>query len=498
MQYKGTTKLIPDIAKELGVAHVLEGSVRRSGDQIRIVAQLIKAVSDEHLWAETFDRKYADIFTIQTEVAKKIAVAMQATLTPSEQAYIEENPTENLNAYNFYMQGKLSFEAFAGILTELHQIEKAISFYKQAIDLDPSYLLAYTGLVEAHVMLVNNRSGVSEDNISLAAEYLSRAIELNPTHPSVYKARGLFAYYTEWDYEKALENFNNALKGSPNDSDVLSYMAAVVRRQGKFEESRQLYKQAIAINPRSASLIYNASSTSAYLHEWEEERMYLDLLVALEADDSYWKGSIATNMFNQTGNIDAALKYLYAIDDKDNLVDNFENLYYLLYYKRDLDEIRKLLAINSASDFYPNYRMYGQAELMMGNMEKAHSYFDTLKTEANEQLKRVPNDPTTLGYLALAQVGLGDIKAGILTAEKAVKLKPITDDAMIGARSMWLLLDVYSQAKDKEAALNLLERLLPLPSDISLNDVKFDQVYDFIRDEPRFKALIKKYDKRSA
>jgi len=491
MQYKGTSKLIPDIAQELGVTNILEGSVRRAGDQIRVVAQLINAKTDEHLWAETFDRKYADIFSIQTEVAKKIASAMKATLTPAEVSSIEQQPTENLEAYNYYMRGKLSFESYSGQTTKLHLVEQAIEMYEKSVSLDPGLLVANTALVEAYVQQLNSRVGIAEQNIEKANYYLQRAKTVDANGADTYKAMGLVAYYVDRDYEKALDHFEHALKGKPNDADVIAYMAAVVRRQGNFEQSQKYYQRAVEINPRSGSLLYNASTTSMYMHLWQEEAMYIDLLIALEPESVWWEGSKAWNIFQQTGDPNAGLEYLYAIDHPDNKMENFESFYWLLWYNRDKEKLRDLLDANDPSSWYLLDLYYGFVERLLGNEEQALTHYRKLEKTMLERLDRTPDHPREMGYLAYAYLGQGKKEAAIKLATRATEIIPVEMDAMEGTRTLLMLCDIYALAKDKENTLKLLERLMHLPSETSVYDSKYDPNFDFLRGEPRFKEVLK-------
>lgn len=494
MQYKGTTKLIPDIAGELGVANVLEGSVRRAGDQIRIVAQLINAATDEHLWAETFDREYADIFSVQTEVAKKIAQAMKATLTPAEISSIEQKPTENLEAYSLFMQGKLLFESFTGQLTMVNLIHEAIPMYEQALKLDPGLLAANTGLVEAYVQLLNNAIGVSDENKAQAKKYLDQSLSIDPRHPDTHKALGLVAYYVDRDFDKAIDHFRNSIHGRPNDADVLGYMAAVVRRQGKFKDSQMYYQKAFAINPRSASLLYNAASTSMYMHAWEEEAMYIDMLIALEPEAVWWHAGKGYNLFQITGDLNVGISYLDSVQDGEYDFDLFEAYYYLLTYKNDWKRLRELLDDNDPALFYPFHFGYGLAERMFGNEQKALAHFDSLEVAARAQLSGAPDDVRALGYLANALLGKGDKAEAIKLATKATEIVPIEKDAMNGARALWVLCDINAVAKEKEATLSLLEKLSNIPSEISVHDLTYDPNYDFLRDEPRFQVVLENYE----
>ncbi len=497
MQYKGTTKLISVIAKELGVADVLEGSVRRAGDQIRIVAQLINAKTDEHLWAETFDREYADIFTVQTEVAKKIAAAMQATLTPEETAYIEEKPTENLKAYQLYMRGRLTFLSYGVNEAEQSIITDAVKLYQQALELDPSMLTALTDLVEASGVSVHWNIGSVVKNHEIAQGALHRAIELDPDHPKVHAAQGLYAYHIDRDFERALEKFEYSMKQMPNAAMLFLYSAAIRRRQGAIQKSLELFAHAVELDPLSPAIIGNAAMTAFDAKDMLNARKYNDLLIALQPEQSTWRFFEAMILLEETDDIDLAVKSYLDSNMNDSSIVAWENKFELYYLKQNKAEISTLLSAGEAylSEQYYFSRYYAQGFELLGQTDKALEHYTTLKKGSEEKLRKAPEDILALGNLGMAQAALGHIEEAIEAGLRAKHLKPIEIDAVDGVVALENLSYIYATAKMVDETLDLVEQLIDIPSQMTMNILKHKPVFNFLRDNPRFQELIKQAKK---
>ena len=493
MQYKGTTKLISAIAAELGVAHVLEGSVRRAGEQIRIVAQLIKAKSDEHLWAETFDRKYADIFSVQTEVAKHIASAMRATLTPREIAYIEEKPTENLKAYQLYMRGRLTYLSYGVNQAEQSIITDAVNLYQQALELDPDMLMALTDLVEASAISVHWNIGAVAKNIEIAQAALKRAMELDSDHPRVQATQGIYAYYVDRDYKLALEKFDRSIEQMPNAAMLFLYSAAIRRRQGDTAKSLELFDHAVELDPLAPSIIGNAAMTAFDIRDITNARKYNDLLIALQPSESTWRFFEAMITLEETGDIDLAVKSYLDSGMSDSTIVAWENKFELYYLTQDKVEISKLLAGGESyiSEQYYFNQYFAQGFDLLGQSEKAQEYYKALKVGSEDKLKKAPGDILAWGQLGLALAALGQVEEGIEAGLKATHLKPFDTDAVDGGVALENLCYIYASAKMVDETLGLVERLVEIPSQITMNIIKHKPVFNFLRDNPRFQALIK-------
>ncbi len=283
MGYKGTTKKIPEIGAELGVTHVLEGSVRRAGNQVRIVAQLIDARTDEHLWAETYDRELKDIFAIQSEIAQQIAAALQARLSPEEQQRITVTATGNLTAYDLYLRGR---EYLYG--PGRQEIENAIALFKQAIELDPRYARAYAGLALAYV---SPWAPLHPARVDSAAAASRRAIELAPDLAEGYAALGT-VYRRRGQLREAREQFQRAVQLNPNHATAVAGIGFVHRETGRPDEALPWFKRGVTLDPTNPARYRQVGSTYAMLGELEEAEQWLQQASRLQPDNPHLHGDL--------------------------------------------------------------------------------------------------------------------------------------------------------------------------------------------------------------
>jgi len=248
MQYKQFPKPLKDVGREMGVAFVLEGSVQRSGDQVRITAQLIHAATDEHLWAESYDRPIKDIFSIQREVATAIASVLKATLSAHETSQLSKTKTSNLHAYDSYLRGKYAME----IRSKL-DMYRAKSFFEQAIELDPSFAPAYSGLADVHLLLSIRGYANPKIFLALTKTYLDKALELDPASAEVHASSG-FWHYQNFDFKEAETQFRKSLEMNPNQDNVYNWLAALLEQTGRDTEALEVYRKGIEVNPSFAIL----------------------------------------------------------------------------------------------------------------------------------------------------------------------------------------------------------------------------------------------------
>src|SRR2546430_5781346 len=278
--YKSAPENLPEIARELRVANVLEGSVQKSGDRVHINVQLIQADTDAHLWAQSYDRQLIDIFAVEAEVAKRIADALSATLSPQEKARVETKPTENSDAYVLYLRGR---EYQTRPDNFLQDFRSAARYFEQAIALDPNFALAHARLSAVTSQIYHWFEPTEATKQKAHAEALE-SLRLQPNLGEGHAALGLYLYYEEADYEGALREFRLAAETLPNDGDVGLYIAAVLRRQGRLTEAIAAYKRAEAIDPRNQVTLYDASQTYFELRDWSNALRGLDRVLQLAPD----------------------------------------------------------------------------------------------------------------------------------------------------------------------------------------------------------------------
>jgi TolB-like protein len=282
MEYRDTRKNLREIADELGVATVLEGGVQRAGNRVRINVQLIDARTDEHLWAEDYDRELTteNIFAVQSDVALQVAAALQSVLSPAEQAQIESRPTENLEAYELYLRGN----DYDRQSEELPDQLTAIRLWRRSIELDPTFALPYAKLVGAHCLLYFGLADRSEDHVAQAAAAVDRLRELAPDLGETHLALGRYYYHCLGDFDRALEEFTRALATQPNDSKVYAGLAGVYRRQGRWEESIQGWVKASELDPLYYGWPEELAYTYTCLREYAKADSLWNRVIALAPD----------------------------------------------------------------------------------------------------------------------------------------------------------------------------------------------------------------------
>ncbi|MBT3252696.1 MAG: tetratricopeptide repeat protein, partial [Candidatus Marinimicrobia bacterium] len=490
MRYKETTKGIPEIAEELGVENLLEGSVRRAGDQVRIVAQLINAKTDEHLWAETYDRQYADIFAIQSDVAQKIARALKAKLTPQEKRYIETKPTENQKAWELYVRGELLWDA------DILERDSIAVFYEQALDHDPDFLLPYTKLAAIHAFAYFDGSGADPrpTRLEQAQKMLSRAIEIDPNASETHRAQGYFYYYGSRDYQRALEEFSIAQVSQPNNSDLLAAKAFVQRRLGQWDESLENLQQAVSLDPNDGNKVRQVRDMAYMMHQWDLSERYQGQLSAIHSDNEseteIGRYYIELAQSGDLGKLQAVLEQLMAKFDPNDLME------VRVMHAEFTRDFEGWLALEM-SDTLGSYWTIGNLLELTGKKEMAQSYFDTARMEAENAIEENPKDWEFYGELGVSLAKLGKFEEAIEWGKKEVDLMSLTRDRISGVVALEDLAEIYMICGMQDEAIDLYSKILTMPGYLSTTWLKLSPQYDSLREHPRFIALLNKYDSKS-
>ena len=487
VQYKNTTKTMRQIADELDVANILEGSVRRAGNQIRIVAQLINAVTDNHIWSETYDREYADVFAIQSDVAKQIATALKATLTPKEVNYLDEKPTDNLEAWDLYVK--------ANILNDKGNTEtdSIISLYEQATRLDQDFLQPYgkVAVIHAQMYLDGHGTDPSQARFNNAKQAIDKARKINANHPDYHEAQGEVYYYGYRDYERALSEFYLALEAKPNDADLLKLVGFVERRKGQWEESLASLKKAHELDPNSYNALWNYYNSLYYMRQWDElERIGKRRLILFPNNhDVHYE--VLYDELMRTGDLAGFKKTADQIINKFGPKRANETRFKVAYFNRDWNE-----AINALDTIPEGWSRLGYlarkcyAFSRLENQEMVDLYADSLILESSELLKINPNNAWAHLMLAVGQNRLGDRESALNELDLAEKSLPLSRDAFSGSLLLQYKMYTYCIMQENDKALELIEKLLSIPSPVNHYDLVLNPFYDPIRDDPRFQELI--------
>jgi len=495
IKYKNSNLNIKDIANELNVKSILEGSVRRSGDKIRIVAQLIDPDTEEHIWADTYDRDYADIFDIQSDVAQKIAIALETTLSSKELQEIEKIPTKNLEAYEQYVQGKM--------MVKDNSFISAISHFEKAIEHDSHFVEAYAMLARAYLLRGWIGYGMTDNILEKAKQNINKALDLNSSNIEVVKAEAYYYFHGLANYNKALEKFKIALQYRPNDSDILYAMGRVKLSQGYFEESLQLYINALNIDPRSSSKMSGIGFIAFWLRNYKLAEQYYNQSLQINPNQHLpyiWKIRTAIN----TGDLktamlvrDEAIEYIHPYK---LLRERAEIEYYNRNYLGAFN-IREEYKNDSTIFDMQNLYFKGKYLFFNGDVKKSKSIFKSLLLLCDKEIikynegKKKANQNEWIPYafktLAYAYLAIKD--KALSTAEHVTKLLPTNYFYIDRITWAYDLINVYIQIGEHRLAIDQIDYVLSNPSHLSVDLINLDPLYDPLRDNPRFQELLKEY-----
>jgi TolB-like protein/Flp pilus assembly protein TadD len=499
--YKSAPENLPEIARQLQVGNVLEGSVQKAGDRVHINVQLIQADNDAHLWAQSYNRQLTDIFSVEAEVAKSIADSLQATLSPQEKARVEAKPTTNGDAYVLYLRAR-DYQTRPDNL--LQDFKSAINLYDQAIKLDPNFALAHARL-SATASLVYHFYEPTETWKQKAQLEALESLRLQPNLGEGHLALGLYHYYVEGDYGAALRELALATEALPNDGDVGLYTAAVQRRSGNFTQALGAYQRAEEMDPRNSITLYDAAQTYFGLRDWHTAAERMDRVLTLFPDsfnvkiqrayiEFFWKGS--------TTPIKAALQSLPPNLDPDGVV-TFAR-WDVSLMDRDTNAADRALT-NSPLDTIlsqtgvPLPKNYLQAcvFLVRGDTAKAQTAFEAARPAIEKLVADSPQSGTRRAQLGLLYAFLGRKEDALREGKRAMELVPITHDIIEGAvvEDFYVLICTWLGMTDE--AINRIERLLATPfavdyddASITLSDLRQRWEWDPLRKDPRFQKII--------
>ena len=489
-QYQSKPGNLPEIAKQLGVAHILEGSVQKVGDAVRINVQLIKAETDAHLWADTYDRKLTDIFAVETEVAQKIASSLAAHLTGGEQQQIAAVPTRNPQAYDAYLRGR------ALIIRESEEhVEKARDFFQQAVELDPEYAQAWAQLSIAESELYF-AGAETPDRLERARHAAETAVRLQPELSEAHSSLGLFYYFCRQDFDRALVELEEARKRSPNDGYVIFYTGLVKRRQGKLDEAIELMKKATVFDPRNPEILANLGRSFRGKRDFNAAREMFEHAFAVSPDETQYVAEKA-EAYIAEGNLDAAEHLLGRQDTATQSNTAIESYIEVLIYRRRFDEAIKTLSEVLARR--RNLAPLATADLkswlaglhvLAGHQVEARALFEEARKELMALRDRGETSWRLTRALIWAHTGLNDREA--VEREVPDFLSRTQHDLWRAPGSKATVAGVYATFGDADRAIPFLEQALAASYHTSITPalLRLDPMWDPIRNDPRLQKLI--------
>jgi TolB-like protein/class 3 adenylate cyclase/Flp pilus assembly protein TadD len=491
--FKSSPDNLPDIAKQLGVMNILEGSVQKAANQIRVNVQLINALTNAHLWAETYDRRLTDIFGVESEVAKAIAEALQAKLTGGEQRALAVKPTNNSEAYDAYLRG-LGFEARASSPANL---EKVVGFYERAVQLDPAFALAWARLSRANAQTYFAGLDTTPGRRKATEHALNTAQKLQPNSPDTLLAQAYYQYWVLRDYELAKTTFGRVRELLPGSSDVPAALALIARRQGHWDESVAYWEQTLVLDPRNIEWLTNAAETYAMLRQFSAALKTYDRVLDIAPNDPDTVGFEAS-IYQAEGNLEQAGKLLVGVNAQTPSFSAFQTKGAQLFLDRQFDEAFRLIhnRLTEFRDLSDIERLLNPFFLFL-----AQEYAgDTVAAKATAQqmvgpLERLcqkdPDNPNFAQALSLTRAVLGQKDAALKEAERAIMLLPSGKDAVNGPRSEENLAYVEVLVGDKDRAIQKIQHLLDIPYANCLTPaiLRLHPQWDPLRDDPRFQKL---------
>jgi serine/threonine protein kinase/Tfp pilus assembly protein PilF len=499
--YKSAPENLPEIGKQLGVAHILEGSVQRSGDGVRVNVQLIKAANDSHLWADTFDRKLTDIFSVESEVAKAIADQLRAKLTGQEEQVIAAKPTDNVEAYDAYLRG-LAY-SLKTVNTPANALG-AQKYLREAVRLDPKFALSW-----ALLSFVEARSYITatlQPTVALreeARQAAETAVTLQPNLGEAVVAKGYYHYACLKDYDSAVRYFEQARQFLPNSSRIPFSLALVERRRGQWDRSESYFNEAERLDPRNVFLLSQHALSYMALRRFPEAQRKFDQVLNITADDLdtlVSKAAIA-QAEGDLPRASALLAPLHPAADDTSALET--QVYQAILERRPEQVIPRLKEILAKPDPALGYEhgelrfWLGWAQEVAGDHAAAQESWLRARSELESFLKEQPENYYLIGDLALTNTGLKDKATAFKLIERATAMVPIEKDAVDGSAMIEILARVAAQMGEPDRAIAALQKLLSIPDTGPLGTsqpltpalLQLDPMFDPLRNDPRFQKL---------
>ena len=504
MQYKaGAKRSLRQIAKELGVAHVVEGSVQRASNRVRVSTQLIDAKTDTHLWAESYDRPLDDVFAIQSDIAKAIAGQLQAKLSRSQSNALAVAPTRDTEAYDLFLKGE--YEERQAESTENRDFfNRAEIFYRQALARDPNFALAYARLAYSRLNRHWFSNRLNPAQLEEVKASIERALAIAPDSPEAYLALGVFYYWGHRDYDSALRALDRAIELQPSNFDSRTFRAAIYRRRGEWRRSLTEFERAEELNPRDSTGATELGNSYLALRRWSEAEGALTRALALDPHNINAAYHLAQTYTNSAGDIQRAKRAWEGVPEAKGQVSPYgilisqmisESVYLDVFERHFADALRAwdVAPSNTAEGRLRQLKARIGIQMVAGQKAVAKPECEEARVLLETQLaKRRPEDRTTASELAWIYVCLGRNADALRIAREAAESSPIEKDAFLGVNFLLGLAQIEAHTGQSEEAVKILRQLLTIPAGeyVSVARLKIDPVWDPIRNDPDFQKLI--------
>jgi TolB-like protein/Tfp pilus assembly protein PilF len=503
MQYKsGVARNLLKIGEELGVAHVVEGSVQRAGNKIRVIAQLIDARTDAHLWAQTYDRDLADVFAIQSEIAKAIAEQLQAKLSPSEKAAIEKPPTTDLAAFDLYTRAKTLLLSL-GLAVNFQQVlQQAVELLNQAVARDPSFFEAYYQLVYAHGYGYGVVGDHTPARLALAEAALQAATRLRPDAGETHLARAGYLYRCLRDYNGALAELEVARRSLPNDPRIFELTGFILRRRGQQEEGVRNLERSVELDPRNVSTLSQLAISYQVLRRYPQQAAVLDRALTIIPNDVGTKTQRALVDFNwkaETRPLHETIDSILAVGPS-AISDASDAWFTCALAERDPTAAERALVTPGDNPCWNDgavnlSRSFGEGLLarMMKDKARAHGAFTKARLEQEKIVQARPDYGPPLCVLGLIDAALGQKEEALREGRRAIELLPVEKDSIGGSQMLVYFAMIAAWADEKDTALQYLAANAQSSGGYNVATygmLKLHPFWDPLRGDPRFEKIV--------
>jgi TolB-like protein/class 3 adenylate cyclase/Flp pilus assembly protein TadD len=494
MQYKSVVKRnVREIASELGVAHVVEGSVQRAANRVRVTAQLIDARTDTHLWVERYDRPLNDVFAIQSDIAKEIADQLQAKLSPNEKSAIEERPTKDLAAYDLYVRAKSLM--LKGLINPGNLVEPA-RLLDQAIARDPDFFLAYCLLAEAHSHLysIYDHTPTRRD---LADRAVKAALNLRPEAGEAHLERARYLFRCNLDYDNARAELVIAQRSLPNNAQAFALLSDIDVFQGRWNESVRNLKKALELDPRNAFSLRKLALNYAFMRRYAEAAVAVDRAIALAPEDAGLR--VYRAWFDLAWRADPTPLHKIAetMMNEGSPVAAEAGEFWLDLALCERDPVLAERALVTIGDGFTQQQLSFSITFLRGSVARAfgddaaaRNAFTAARAEVERTVRERPDEGPPLCVLGLIDAGLGRKEEALREGRRASELTPVTKDAFNGAHIMCYLGVIYAWTGEKDLAIEQIAATLQVPSFLSYGELRLHPFWDPLRGDPRFEKIV--------
>ena len=497
MQYKARQRNLRELAADLGVAHVLEGTVQRAGGRVRVNAQLIDARTDSQIWAERYDRDVADVFAIESEVAAKIIGQLQAKISPSEKAAIEEKPTADLAAYDLYLRAKLLIEKAVFNEPKDSMLLEAIRLLEQAVARDPTFVLAYYQLAHAHDQMYSLEFDHTQNRLDLANAAIQSVKRLRPDSGEAHLALAKHLYWGYRDYDRARQALAAARRALPNDPLPFLLTGYIDRREGRWDKATHNMERAVELDPQNFFTLQQIALTYTVLRRYADVAATLDRAVALAPKDvsvRVQRANVDLDWRADTKPLDSTIQAIIA-DEPAAIKLVVDQWLLLALWERDSSAAGRALSLLDANGChgdmpFPRAWCEGRVALLRGEIASARDAFTRARKEIEGVVSQQPDYAQALCALGMIDAVLGNKEDAIREGRRAVELLPVTKDSIDGAQLVQYLAVIYAWVGQKDLAFEQLRIASSIPGYLSYGSLQLDPLWDPLRGDREFEKIV--------